>query len=135
MWDQIKNEALNDVNGQVLIMCAHEYALKPTSTYVPTAIISWLKTWWGVCDENSKQVIIRNTLESLMKRSGDFLQPKSTDSVDYQDWVQFSEWAWDNISDEVRSRLFNCSILKGYYKRTRWPISRGYTAEWELKNV
>ena len=65
----MKDDALSSVNGQIMIMGAHRYALGKR-TYVVSSTIEWLKENWDIVSDNSRFTILRDTAQFILDNSG-----------------------------------------------------------------
>jgi hypothetical protein len=80
----MRKEILTSVNGQIIIMSAHRYALG-RQTYVVSSTIEWLKENWEYVADNSRFVILRDTAIAL-------LRDEAGSSMDYECWKEFWNW-------------------------------------------
>lgn len=86
-----KKSPLEDINGQIMVMSAHRYSLN-RQTYVAGSCIDWLKEWWEEFEENTKYVILRDTIFALQDNTaGD---PK----IDAPHWKNFAQWIYDQYN-------------------------------------
>lgn len=90
----MKKEVLTDLNGQLVIMGAHRYALG-RRTYIVGSIIEWLKENWKYVNEHSRFVILRDTARELM--IGD-----AGDDMDIKCWTEFLKWGMRDIPELER---------------------------------
>lgn len=98
-------------NGQLMIMSAHRYCLG-RRTYIVSACVEWLTNNWDVCETNTRNVIVRDTLQALMR-------DEAGDSCDYDDWKRFAQWAWNSFSEESKAW---CKSAVQYIDKP-WPLT------------
>jgi len=97
----MSKERLHSVNGQIIIMSAHRYALG-RQTYVVSSTIEWLQENWDILEQNSKFVIMRDTASELMDGlvGADF---------DDKKWREFLAWGLEQedkeFEEDVRATL------------------------------
>lgn len=103
--------AISGTNGQLMVIAAHRYCLGRQS-YIVGACIEWLRAWWSCFDENTKNVIIRDTIGALQDDA-------AGSDYDAADWKFFAEWAWDQMSATGRSWCESALA----YKNKPWPLS------------
>jgi hypothetical protein len=89
-----KDYPLHGTNGQLMVMAAHRYCLGRKS-YIVSSCQDWLKKFWEDFEENTQNVIIRDTLEALI--DGD-----AGDDFHKETWRFFAEWGWKQMSSESR---------------------------------
>lgn len=110
--DSLDMNPLHGTNGQLMAMAAHRYCLGRRS-YIVGACIEWLEAWWGEFDENTRRVIVRDTVEALQDH-------EAGDDTDFAAWKAFAEriWARDDFTD------FSCAWVKGAvaHRKREWPL-------------
>jgi len=106
----MKTNPLEGTNGQLMVMAAHRYCLGRRS-YIVGSCVEWLKNWWGLCEDNTREVIMRDTIEALQDGN-------AGDSMDIRAWKWFAEWAWNQMDDEWRSWVKQAVAHRG----KPWPL-------------
>lgn len=77
---------LQSTDDQLMVMAAHRYCLGRQS-YIVSSCIAWLRAHWGQLDLETRNVILRDTIEALIEeRAGD-------KSIDAPEWLSFAQWA------------------------------------------
>ena len=69
-----------------MVMAAHRYCLGRRSYIVPSCV-DWLREVWPVVDNNTRNVIVRDTVEALQD-----MDCKVDGHIDV--WKGFAEWAF-----------------------------------------
>ena len=93
---------LTSVDGQIMIMGAHRYALG-RRTYVVSSMISWLQKNWEYVNDNSRFTIFRDTAREVMQSA------EGNSNILMRDWVDFLKWMLENDSKlETQTKMF-CS--------------------------
>lgn len=113
----MKDEVLTGLNGQLIIMSAHRYALG-RRTYIVSSTVEWLKENWKYVNENSRFVILRDTAIAL-------LRDEAGDECDFNCWKSFWNWGiiqnpefWNQIMSYCQSvtphpeRLFDKRLIE-----------------------
>lgn len=91
------DSVLKSLNGQIIIMSAHSYALG-RRTYVVSSTVEWLKQNWKYVDDNSRFVILRDTAIAL-------IQDRVGDDCDKQEWFNLLNWCLqDDLELEKKVR-------------------------------
>ena len=86
---------LAGTDGQLMVMAAHRYCLGRQS-YIVGSCIEWLKAHWDKFEDDTKNVIVRDTIEALADDSdGDF--------CDRTGWWAFASSAWGMLTPEGRA--------------------------------
>ena len=78
-----------DHDGELLLMCGVRYALG-SSTYVPGSAMAWVEENWDGLSDNSRFVVLRDTITWLADRRL-FDEPGKPNSLDYRE--EWSAWA------------------------------------------
>lgn len=101
---------LHGIDGQLMVMAAHRYCLGRRS-YIVKACLDWLRKWWKEFDENTRAVIVRDTISALMDggAGGDYVAA---------DWLTFARWAWNLLSEIQKDE---CRLYLAYKKKP-WPL-------------
>ena len=86
---------LAGTNGQLMVTAAHRYCLGRRS-YIVGACIDWLRAYWADFEPNTRNVIVRDTLEALA-------DDLAGDACDKAGWEGFAAWAWSNLDPEGRA--------------------------------
>lgn len=86
---------LAGTDGQLMVMAAHRYCLGRRS-YIVGSCIDWLRAYWADFEPNTRNVIVRDTLEALMDGC-------AGDACDKAGWEGFAAWAWSNLAPEGRA--------------------------------
>jgi hypothetical protein len=102
---------LENLDDQLMTIAAFRYCLGRQS-YIVGACLDWLYETWDQFTENTRQVIVRDTIEALM--DGLCGSP----SIDRPGWKTFAEWAMKRLSASQRDWLRR-SV---YYKQKPWPL-------------
>lgn len=108
----LPHNPLHGTNGQLMVMAAHRYSLGRRS-YIVGACIEWLEQWWGEFDENTRRVIMRDTVEALQ-------DDLAGDACDFADWKAFAEriWTRDDFTENSRAWVKNAVA----YRKREWPL-------------
>lgn len=101
---------LTGTDGQLMVMAAHRYCLGRQS-YIVGACIDWLRLWWGEFERNTKNVIIRDTIEALQDKS-------AGSDYDHKMWKEFTQWAWEQTDES--SRLWCKQAVA--HRNKPWPL-------------
>jgi hypothetical protein len=123
----MKKTVLTSLNGQIIIMSAHRYALG-RQTYVVSSTIEWLKENWEHVSSQSRFVILRDTAVALLRN-------EAGGEMDYEHWRDFWNWGilknhefWNDIMNYCKAvcphpeRLFE-------RKELEHEISSGRTSQ------
>lgn len=105
-----RGSALEGTNGQLMVMAAHRYCLG-RQTYIVGSCIEWLRLWWPKFDRNTRNVIVRDTVEALQDNC-------AGSECDARDWKAFAEWAWDQMGTEDKVW---CKQAVGWRDK-EWPL-------------
>ena len=60
----MKDDCIQGVDGQLMVIAAHRYCLGRRS-YIVGAAIDWLSLWWDSFERNTKRVILRDTIQAI----------------------------------------------------------------------
>ena len=104
-------DPLKSLDGQLMVMAAHGYCLGRRS-YIVSSCISWLREWWDEFETNIQIVIIRDTIQALMR-------DEAGSEYDAKDWKRFAEWAWKKL-DENSKEFVVGSVA---YLKEPWPLN------------
>lgn len=87
--------AIDGLNGQLMVMAAHQYCLGRRS-YIVESCIEWLRLWWTKFERRTQEVIVRDTIEALQdNRAG-----SDSDTIV---WKAFADWAWKQLDAESQA--------------------------------
>jgi hypothetical protein len=100
---------LSDMNGQLMAMSAHRYCLGRQS-YIVGACIEWLRQWWPELNENTRSVILRDTIEALQ-------DDNAGSRYDSAEWKTFAEWGWGQLTDEGKKQA-----IRAVNQERPWPL-------------
>lgn len=107
----LPSNPLSGDDGQLMVMAAHRYCLGRRS-YIVRSCISWLTYWWSEITEETKRVILRDTVEALQDNL-------AGDAIDFAEWKTFAEnVVWPNLSEESKKRAKNAVA----YRKKDWPL-------------
>ena len=101
---------LAGTNGKLMVMAAHRYCLG-RQTYIVGSCIDWMKTWWCHFDTNTKNVMLRDTIEYLM----DGIAGSAFDAMA---WREFAKWGWDQIGKADKEWIEQAVA----HKQKEWPL-------------
>lgn len=101
---------LDGTNGQLMVMAAHRYCLGRQS-YIVGSCIEWLRAWWPQLEDNTRSVIVRDTIEALQDGN-------AGGACDTEDWRRFAEWAWNQLSDESKAWCKDAVA----HREKPWPL-------------
>lgn len=88
---------LEDDTDQLMVMAAHRYCLGRRS-YIVGECVRWLKQTWPQCVENTRFVILRDTIEAVLRHRAGM-------AIDENEWREFLRWAGARESTELIGRL------------------------------
>ncbi len=103
----------NDTDSQLMVMAAHRYCLGRGS-YIVGACQSWMRTHWNEFDHNTKQVMVRDTIEALQDEM-------AGPGIDKESWVHWAEWAWNEMDGASQIWVKRDVTNRG----KRWPLQAG----------
>lgn len=103
--------ALSSLNGQLMVTAAHRYCLGRQS-YIVGSCIDWLRQWWSCFELNTRNVIVRDTVEALQ-------DDMTGSSYDAREWKKFAEWAWEFMDDDAK----NWCQQAVAHRNKPWPLS------------
>jgi hypothetical protein len=108
---------LKGIDGQLMIMAAHRYCLGRQS-YIVGAALDWLWKHREHFENNTKFVIVRDTVEALMDghTGADF---------DTKGWHNFALNLYNEMSSELQSSVRRAVA----HKREPWPLSSDYCSD------
>jgi len=92
MKKKILHNPLMGTDGQLMVMAAHRYCLG-RQTYIVGSCVDWLRLWWDEFEHNTRNVIIRDTIEALQDNL-------AGSPMDKQNWEDFAKWAWELVRPE-----------------------------------
>lgn len=93
-----------------MVTAAHRYCLGRQS-YIVGACIEWLSAWWDSFDDNTKAIIIRDTVEALQDNmAGSYL--------DKEAWLYFATKHYEKL-DEANRMLVRDNVG---YRNKPWPL-------------
>jgi hypothetical protein len=98
-------------DDQLMCLAAHRYCLG-RSSYIVSSCLAWLVATWGDFTANTRNVIVRDTIESLMDGNAGM-------TMDVEGWLSFAEWAWLRLDGPGRVWVFQAVA----HKRKPWPLS------------
>ena len=87
-----KTNPLEGTDGQLMVMAAHRYCLG-RRTYIVSACVEWLKQWWPEFENNTRNIIVRDTIEALQ-------DDLAGDPMDVREWENFLKWAWNQLDSK-----------------------------------
>ena len=105
------------LDGQLMVTAAHRYCLGRNS-YIVGSCIDWLKRWWDSFEENTQNVIVRDTVEALRDNN-------AGSKYDYSDWKVFAEWAWLRLSCRNQDWVLDAVEHRG----KDWPLAKPVNKE------
>lgn len=99
-------------DDQLMAMAAFRYCLGRQS-YIVGSCLGWLRAHWGQLTPNTRNVILRDTVEALMDgRAG-------SEAIDAPGWRDFLRWAWDRADAESREWVLRATA----HKPGKWPLA------------
>lgn len=102
---------LAGLNGQLMVTAAHRYCLGRQS-YIVSSCIEWLREWWPSFTPNTKNVILRDTIESLQDGTAGA-------DMDIRGWTQFADWAFDQLSGADKKWVVSAVA----HRHKPWPLT------------
>ena len=93
----ILSQGLND---QLMAMAAHRYCLG-RRTYVVGACVEWIRATWGMMNDQTRSVMIRDTQEALDKDCAGM-------EMDRRDWTSCLGWMREHLGDPVLEECPAC---------------------------
>lgn len=101
---------LAGTNGQLMVVAAHRYCLGRQSYIVPTCI-EWMLLWWDMIEENTRAVIVRDTVEALQDEI-------AGSRYDASRWQEFAKWAYGGLSQAKQAWVRDAVGYRG----KDWPL-------------
>lgn len=99
-------------DSQLMVIAAFRYCLGRQS-YIVRACLDWLRANWGSFTQNTKLIILRDTIEALMdERAG-------SPTIGVPGWRAFAEWAWERSDGDDHRWVFQATA----HKRKPWPLN------------
>lgn len=99
------------LNEQIMTMCALSYCLG-RRTYVVGACTEWLRARWDKLTDNTRHVILRDTIEAL-------IEERAGMDMDVDEWEGLVRWANDRESVEFRERVLEALLWRGSEAQSR----------------
>jgi len=96
--------------GQLMVMAAHRYCLGRRS-YIVLSCIDWLREVWQVVGNNTRNVIVRDTVEALQD-----MDWRVDGHIDV--WKEFAEWAFAQMAPSDQGWCKNAVA----HRRKPWPL-------------
>jgi len=103
--------AIDGLNGQLMVMAAHRYCLGRQS-YIVGSCIEWLRLWWPKFERNTRNVIVRDTVEALQDNC-------AGSDFDAREWKSLAEWAWEQMDAESQTWCKQAVA----HRNQPWPLS------------
>ncbi len=101
---------LDNLNGQLMVMAAHRYCLGRQS-YIVGAAIDWIREWWSQFSPNTRQVMVRDTVEALM-------EGQAGSGYDVTAWRELATWGYLQLPEQDQKWVKEA--VK--YKNKPWPL-------------
>ncbi len=102
---------LDGINGQLMVMAAHRYCLGRQS-YIVGSCQEWLRQWWHKSNDNTRKVIVRDTVEVLQDGI-------AGSEYDEQNWREFAEWAFAQMQKADKHWCKDAVA----HRNKPWPLS------------
>jgi hypothetical protein len=104
------DNALKGIDGQLMIVAAHRYCLGRQS-YIVGAALDWLWKHREHFENNTKFVLVRDTIEALM-------DGHAGADLDTKGWHDFALNLYNEMSPELQSSVRRATA----HKRKPWPL-------------
>lgn len=85
---------LENINDQLMVMAAHRYCLGRRS-YIVGACIQWAVETWEQMEENTQNVLLRDTAEALMDNC-------AGSSCDIKEWKMLLQWGMEQVTERQK---------------------------------
>jgi hypothetical protein len=96
----MSSNPLADINGQLMIMCAHSYCLG-RQTYVVGTCVDWIIAHLDWLTTNTRQVIARDTLVAIARDCA------GSRTIDVPVWRKLLETIWVTLGPVSRDSILD----------------------------
>ena len=117
---------LSGTDGQLMVMAAHRYCLGRHSYIVPSCI-EWMEAYWGLFEQNTRHVIVRDTVDHLIE-SARFRRENpdiviTTTNIDDDAWARFVYRRMDAEGVEFRQMVRDRTRHLHATRGVEWPLA------------